>query len=92
MGLLEEEALIAEIGVILRALQIASDPPALPAASSPRAAGLAATGEGFAELLAEGGAAPPAEAVKRRLGPRYYGEAAAALLNLWREGRLPSPP
>lgn len=92
MGLLEEEGMIAEIAVILRALEIPSEPPALPAASSSRAARLAAACEGFAELLAQGGAPPAADAVQRHLGPRYDGEAAAVLLKLWQEGRLPAPP
>jgi CRP-like cAMP-binding protein len=90
MGLLEEEVLIAEIGVLLRALRIPSEPPALPAAPSSRAARLAAACEGFAELLAESPGAPPrAQEVKRRLGARFDEEAAAALLKLWQEGRLP---
>ncbi len=99
LGLLEEEVLIAEIGVILRALRIPSEPPALPAAPSSRAARVAAASEGFAELLAvapgaEGAvrAAPPLKEVKRRLGERFDEEAAAALLKLWQEGRLPASP
>jgi CRP/FNR family transcriptional regulator len=91
MGLLEEEVLIAEIGVILRALRIPSEPPALPAAPSSRAARVAAACEGFAELLAEAAGVPPTvQAVKGRLGARFDEEAAAALLKLWQEGRLPS--
>jgi CRP-like cAMP-binding protein len=90
MGLLEEEVLIAEIGVILRALRIPSEPPALPAAPSSRAARLAAACEGFAELLDESPGAPPGvQEVKRRLGARFDEEAAAALLKLWQGGRLP---
>jgi CRP/FNR family cyclic AMP-dependent transcriptional regulator len=90
MGLLEEEVLIAEIGVILRALRIPSEPPALPAAPSSRAARLAAACEGFAELLAEAPGSPPGtQEVKRRLGPRFDEEAAATLLTLWQGGRLP---
>jgi len=94
LGLLEEELLIAEVVLMLRALRVPPAPPALPAAPSSRAARLAAACEGFAELLAEaeeagqaGGPAP--EAVQRRLGERYAPEAAAALLKLWGEGRLP---
>jgi CRP-like cAMP-binding protein len=94
MGLLEEEVLIAEIGVILRALRIPSEPPALPAPPSSRAARVAAACEGFAELLAGTSgvpaAVPPPEAVKRRLGARFEEDTAAALLKLWQEGRLPS--
>jgi CRP-like cAMP-binding protein len=96
MGLLEEEVLIAESGVILRALRIPSEPPALPAAPSSRAARVAAASEGFAELLAAapvaGSAAPQLKEVKRRLGERFDEEAAAALLRLWQEGRLPASP
>ena len=96
MGLLEEEVLIAEIGVILRALRIPSEPPALPAAPSSRAARVAAACEGFAELLAKApgapAAAPPLKELKRRLGERFDEEATAALLKLWQEGRLPTSP
>jgi CRP-like cAMP-binding protein len=90
MGLLEEEVLIAEIGVVLRALDIPSEPPALPAAPSSRAARVAAACEGFAELQA--GEPPAAAEVKRRLGSRYDEETAAALLKLWQDGRLPASP
>jgi hypothetical protein len=94
MGLLEEEVLIAEIGVILRALRIPSEPPALPGPPSSRAARVAAACEGFAELLAEAAGAPaavpPLATVKRRLGARFEEDTAAALLKLWQEGRLPS--
>ncbi len=91
LGLLEEEVLIAEIGVILRALLIPSEPPALPAAPTSRAARLAAACEGFAELLTAAAAAPPSvQTVKRRLGARFDEEAAAVLLKLWQEGRLPA--
>ena len=96
MGLLEEEVLIAEIGVILRALRIPSEPPALPAAPSSRAARVAAACEGFAELLAKApgapAAAPPLKELKRRLGERFDEEATAALLKLWQDGRLPASP
>ncbi len=95
MGLLEEEVLIAEIGVILRALRV-SEPPALPTPPPSRAARVAAASEGFAELLAESPgatpAAPPLKDVKSRLGERFDEEAAAALLKLWQEGRLPASP
>jgi CRP-like cAMP-binding protein len=90
MGLLEEELLVAEIAVILRALRIPSEPPALPAATSSRAARVAAACEGFAELLAGGGPPPSPADVKRRLGARFDDEAAAALRKLWQEGRLPA--
>ena len=90
MGLLEEELLIAEIGVILRALRVPSEPPALPPAPSSRAARLAAVCEGFAELLAGGGPPPPLQTLKRRLGARFDEEAAAVLRKLWQEGRLPA--
>jgi CRP-like cAMP-binding protein len=90
MGLLEEEVLIAEIGVVLRALRIPAEPPALPAPPSSRAARVAAACEGFAELPADGGSPPSPQEVKRRLGQRFDAETSAALLKLWQEGRLPA--
>jgi CRP-like cAMP-binding protein len=90
MGLLEEEVLIAEIGVVLRALRIPAEPPALPAPPSSRAARVAAACEGFAELPAGGGSPPSPQEVKRRLGQRFDAETSAALLKLWQEGRLPA--
>ena len=96
MGLLEEEVLIAEIGVVLRALRIPAEPPALPAPPSSRAARVAAACEGFAELLVKApgapAAAPPLPELKRRLGERFDEEATAALHKLWQEGRLPTSP
>jgi len=89
MGLQEEEVLIAEIGVVLRALRIPAEPPALPAPPSSRAARVAAACEGFAELLARGGSPPSPQEVKRRLGPSFDAETSAALLKLWQEDRLP---
>jgi hypothetical protein len=88
MGLLEEEVLIAEIGVVLRALRIPAEPPALPAPPSSRAARVAAACEGFAELPA--GSPPSSQEVKRRRGQRFDEETSAALLKLWQEGRLPA--
>jgi hypothetical protein len=54
---------------------------------------VAAASESFAQLLAEAPGAPPTvQDLKRRLGKRFDQEAAAALLKLWQEGRLPASP
>jgi CRP-like cAMP-binding protein len=86
----EEEVLNAEIGVILKALEIPPEPPVLPAPAVSRATRLAAACEAFGELLAGGGrpSAGAAAGVQKRLGPLADEEIAATFLKLWQSGRL----
>jgi len=86
----EEEVLIAEIGVILRSLEIPTEPPVLPAPAVSHALRLAAACQAFGELIAAGSSPGPATAaaVKKRLGPLADEEIAATLLKLWQSGRL----
>jgi len=86
----EEEVLIAEIGVILRSLEIPTEPPVLPAPAVSHALRLAAACQAFGELIAAGSGPGPgtAAAVKKRLGPLADEEIAATLLKLWQSGRL----
>ena len=85
----EEEVLIAEIGVTLRALEIPTQPPGMPAPSVSRATRLAAACEAFGQLMAKGNGPAPgaAAAVQKRLGPLADEEIAATLLRLWQSGR-----
>lgn len=91
LGLPEEAVLIAEIGVVLRTLQVSPSPPLLPAGSDTRAERLGAAAEAFAALLpALPDSAEEAEAeLRRRLGGRFDAPTAEALLRLHRENRLP---
>jgi CRP-like cAMP-binding protein len=96
LGLPEEALLIAEIGIVLRALDLPSAPPGLPegqANPDSRAERLGAAAEAFAVLLPVLPASAEAALgeVRKRLGPRFDAPAAEALLRLRQEGQLPPP-
>jgi CRP-like cAMP-binding protein len=94
LGLLEEELLSAEIGVILDTLQVPSSPPLPPLQPGSRALRIGAVVQAFEELTG-GRYAKPARGsgdllpgLRKRSGERFDPQAAEALLRLWREGQL----
>ena len=93
LGLPEEALLIAEIGLVLRALDLPSAPPGLPVSADSRAERLGAAAEAFAALLPVLPASAEAAlgAMRKRLGPRFDAPAAEVLLRLRQEGQLPTP-